>query len=165
MKHIFKVIFILAVSVGMSFIINVNFIKTSHFNLITVNSVFIGFLFTSLSMIIGFLDQKIIQIYNMTDNLEKVYSNIEKGIEFSLSSIVIAILNLIIFEKYIKSYRIISSLYSLEVLLVIIAIYYLFNVMKSLKILVESIRIGKKKEFDRNKANEEMGKLFDKNKN
>lgn len=53
-KKIGKFILILTANEIMSILLKIDFVKSNHFNLITVNSVFIGFLFTSLSILMDF---------------------------------------------------------------------------------------------------------------
>jgi hypothetical protein len=162
MKTLVKIILILIINAVMSVIIRTDFVKSSHFNLITVNSVFIGFLFTSLSMLMGFLKEEIVQFFEAAGALKKVYNNIEKGILFSLSSIGIALLNLTILEKYINSKYILNYFYSLELLLLIITLYFLLFTILNLKIVVDSIRIGRIKKNENDQADKELKNLLKK---
>ncbi len=101
-KNIGKVVLILIVSIVISLISNVNFVRSNHFNLITVNSVLIGFLFTSFSILLTLLSEEIIQIFEGAGALKKVYLNLTNGIKYSLMSISISLLNMTILEEYIS---------------------------------------------------------------
>ena len=124
-----RVIGIIIMSVFTSLIADVGFVKDNHFNLITVNSVLIGFLFTTFSILLGFLDEKIIQIFEEAGALKKVYSNLILGIKYSLVSIVISMLNMTLFEKYISNKVLINIIYSLELMFLISALLILFLVI------------------------------------
>ena len=139
-KNIGKVVLILIVSIVISLISNVNFVRSNHFNLITVNSVLIGFLFTSFSILLTLLSEEIIQIFEGAGALKKVYLNLTNGIKYSLMSISISLLNMTILEEYISKKNIIDIAYSLELLLLMVTIYYLFCVIKDIKDMVDSIR-------------------------
>ncbi|OOL98995.1 hypothetical protein CLACE_04910 [Clostridium acetobutylicum] len=144
----------------MSILLKIDFVKSNHFNLITVNSVFIGFLFTSLSILMGFLNESIVQLFEEANALKKVYDNIQKGILFSLGSICISIVNLTIIEKYVSNTTVIKSFYSLELSLLLITLYFLFITIQDLKVIVDSIRIEKLKIKKNNEANKELESLL-----
>lgn len=155
-KNIGKVVLILIVSIVISLISNVNFVRSNHFNLITVNSVLIGFLFTSFSILLTLLSEEIIQIFEGAGALKKVYLNLTNGIKYSLMSISISLLNMTILEEYISKKNIIDVAYSLELLLLIVTIYYLFCVIKDIKDMVDSIREARIKIRKEKKANDDL---------
>lgn len=155
-KNIGKVVLILIVSIVISLISNVNFVRSNHFNLITVNSVLIGFLFTSFSILLTLLSEEIIQIFEGAGALKKVYLNLTNGIKYSLMSISISLLNMTILEEYISKKNIIDIAYSLELLLLIVTIYYLFCVIKDIKDMVDSIREARIKIRKEKKANDDL---------
>lgn len=160
-----RVIGIIIMSVFTSLIADVGFVKDNHFNLITVNSVLIGFLFTTFSILLGFLDEKIIQIFEEAGALKKVYSNLILGIKYSLVSIVISMLNMTLFEKYISNKVLINIIYSLELMFLISALLILFLVIKYLKIIIDSINFNKRKVKEENKADKELEAIINKEKN
>lgn len=155
-KNIGKVVLILIVSIVISLISNVNFVRSNHFNLITVNSVLIGFLFTSFSILLTLLSEEIIQIFEGAGALKKVYLNLTNGIKYSLMSISISLLNMTILEEYISKKNIIDIAYSLELLLLMVTIYYLFCVIKDIKDMVDSIREARIKIRKEKKANDDL---------
>ena len=59
-----------------------------HFNLITVNALFGGFLYTNYSLLIGLLDNSIIEKVRNTNIIEKRNTHILKGIVFATGSVV-----------------------------------------------------------------------------
>ena len=160
MKTKIKVLIIGIITIIISFILKLDFIKDSHFDLITVNSVLIGFLFTSLSILLGFLNEKIIQFFEKAGALRKVYQNIEDGICFSLLSIAVSIINLTIVEKYVLNKIVINFLYALEINFLIITLILLFITINNLKIIIESIKFNKFKSDKQKNAEEEFNELF-----
>ncbi|OSA69912.1 hypothetical protein [Clostridium botulinum] len=161
MKTLKRYIVVLLINTIATLLINVDAIKDNHFNLITANSVLTGFLLTSLSMLLGFLNEEIIQFFEEAGALKKVYNNIEQGIKYSLGSITMSIINLVISEKYITNKIMINYLYSLEILLLVITLYYLFSTVKNLRILVDSIKLDRMKKRNQRKANKGLDKFFD----
>lgn len=138
----------------------IDFVKSNHFNLITINSVFIGFLFTSLSILLGFLNESIVQLFEEAGTLKNVYLSIENGISCSLCSIVISLLNILFSEKYILNKIVINSLYGFEIMFIGISIYYLFFTLKNLKIVVNSINIDRKNRRKEDEADKEVEDLI-----
>lgn len=59
-----------------------------HFNLITVNALFGGFLYTNYSLLIGLLDNRIVEKVRHTDIISNRNSHILKGIIYATSSVV-----------------------------------------------------------------------------
>lgn len=151
-----KAIILFVITVALSQVAEISFIKQNHFNLITVNSVFIGFLFTSLSILLGFLNEKIVQFFEKAGALKNVYRSIENGILFSLFSIIISFINLMFSEKFLNQKMVLNSLYGFEVTFIILALYFLFRTLYYLKIIINSIQIDKKKKTEIEKANEEL---------
>lgn len=155
-KNIGKLVLILIVSIVVSFIANVSFVRNNHFNLITVNSVLIGFLFTSFSILLTLLSEEIVQIFEGAGALKTVYSNLTSGIKYSLISIIISLINMTILEEYISKKNIIDIAYSLELVLLIGTIYCLFCVIKDIKYMVDSIREVRVKIRKQKKANDDL---------
>ncbi len=59
-----------------------------HFNLITVNALFGGFLYTNYSLLIGLIDNPTIQKVQSTNIIQKRNSHILKGIIYAIISII-----------------------------------------------------------------------------
>lgn len=160
-----KVTLIFVITVVLSQIVEISFIEENHFNLITVNSVFIGFLFTSLSILLGFLNEKIVQFFEKAGALQDVYRSIENGISYSLFSILLSFINLMFSEKFLKQKMVLNSLYGFEITFIIIALYFLFRTLYYLKIIINSIQIDKKKETETEKADKELKDVIKKHLN
>lgn len=105
-----------------------------QFNIITINSIFAGFLFTGLSIIISISDSKPIQALIKTRRIQKVYINLFIGICSNLISILFCIA-VILNIKYIGSDLLIASemiLISVGIESLIISLYYLIEVIKAI---------------------------------
>lgn len=163
MIFLVKIILLVLFIFFMSKFLNINFIKKSHFDLITVNSIFSGFLFTSLSILLGFNNEGIIEFLEEGDYLNSIYGNITKGLVFSIVSIVISILNLTIFESYSYFVNALKYLYSAEMIFLIITIVKFIHAIIDLSFLISNIRTYKKKKIKENKANRGLDKKFNKN--
>lgn len=78
-----------------------NFERGDHFNMITINSILAGFLFTGLGIIISGLDKDKISSLSIGGYLNKYYIQIYLTIVFNVISIIASIL--IILESSIKT--------------------------------------------------------------
>lgn len=163
-KKIFvaKIILIILFIFFMSKFLNINFIKNSHFDLITVNSIFSGFLFTSLSILLGFNNEEIIEFLEEGDYLDSVYQNVTKGLIFSIVSIITSILNLTIFESYSYFINVLKYLHSAEMTFLVITIIKFIRAIIDLSFLISNIRTYKKKKIKEDKINRGLNKKFNK---
>lgn len=70
--------------------------KSYHINLLTINSIFAGFLFTSLGIMAGFADKKIIAKLDKAGYMDNYYNSIYLGLIFLVISTVISVLGVTI---------------------------------------------------------------------
>lgn len=66
------------------------FDSRNHINILTVNSIFAGFLFTSLGIIAGFMDKEKISNLDKNGYMDKYYNSIYLGLIFHIISAVLA---------------------------------------------------------------------------
>lgn len=98
-------IFLLAVYLSLKF----NLIDTkdidsdNHINILTVNSIFAGFLFTSLGILAGFMDKEKISNLDKNGYMDKYYNSIYLGLIFHISSAVLAVIAFV--QPIINEYR------------------------------------------------------------
>lgn len=121
-------------------IINLNQFFTAqdtalHFNILTISSVIVGFLFTGLSILIGVAEKEIIKKFNDANMMSSIYSTIILGIIVMSFSILISLLNIIFKITKFIDYIIIAELYTL----VLGFIYFLLSIY-DLKFIVKNIR-------------------------
>ena len=160
MKKVCKLIITIIITFFVTQKLSLDFVKTSHFNIITVNTVFIGFLFTSLYILLGFLNERIIQFFQEAGAMKNVYKNIESGIGSSLISIIFSLINLIVVDT-IKNFDIIVNfMYGLELLFLIITIYYFIKNLKNLKVIINSINIEREHIKDMENADKEAYEII-----
>lgn len=76
---------------------------TIQFDLITINSVFAGFLFSSLALLVGASATKTIIILERTNQMENIYRNITNGLISSLTSIIISLVCIFIVPSIEKN--------------------------------------------------------------
>lgn len=141
--------------------IDINILDSNHFNLITINTVFAGFLFTALAMIVGLSTQKIIIRIERANFMEVIYRNIIMGIYFSVISIGISLFNIfinpVIVEKlYIQSSNIKDfftyTMPGLELLFLLLTIIAFMLSVKDVIFIIKSVRLQIRNEFP-NKEN------------
>ena len=86
------VIFLMIVYLSLKFnLINTKEIDGSnHINILTVNSIFAGFLFTSLGILAGFMDKEKISNLDKNGYMDKYYNSIYLGLIFHITSAILA---------------------------------------------------------------------------
>lgn len=72
-----------------------------HLNLLTVNSIFLGFLFTSLGMMVGFTDKKSVKSLNAAGYMDNYYNSIYLGLMFLIVSTIISTIGVAIGHEYV----------------------------------------------------------------
>lgn len=72
-----------------------------HLNLLTVNSVFLGFLFTGLGMMVGFADKKSVKSLNTAGYMDNYYNSIYLGLFFLIISTIVTIIGIVIGKEYV----------------------------------------------------------------
>lgn len=83
-------IFIVYLSLKYELIDTKGFHSQNHMNILTVNSIFAGFLFTSLGIIAGFMDKEKISNFDKNGYMDKYYNSIYIGLIFHILSAVLA---------------------------------------------------------------------------
>ncbi|REJ18657.1 MAG: hypothetical protein C6W57_03350 [Caldibacillus debilis] len=77
-------------------ILNVNTVSTNfHQDLLTVNSIFIGFLFTGLGLMVGFSDKRVIQDLDEAGYMDNYYNSIYFGLFFHMISTILSTLGVV----------------------------------------------------------------------
>ena len=71
--------------------------ESIHFNLITVNAIFAGFLFTAITFFIGVNTTKTVEVLERIDYMDKVYKNLNMGFIASLISIILSLVSIFVF--------------------------------------------------------------------
>lgn len=108
-----------------------SFDRGDHFNMITINSILAGFLFTGLGIIISGLDKDKISALNIGGYLAKYYIQIYLTITFNIISIIASIL--IIFESLIKTKFLLYVEQSFIIIGVILFIKCMWDLIKLIR--------------------------------
>ncbi|MDU1032553.1 hypothetical protein [Clostridium sp.] len=160
-KLAYLFIFIFLVYISYKGGLDFDIIAENQFNIITVNTVFAGFLFTSLGIVAGFSNNSSIRKFERIDTMDKIYNNILKGIIFSIVSIVIGIVIAIInFENIIKNTLIYNTLkstsYICELFFLIMAIIYFCLSVKHTFFAISVVRMEIKSKLPNQKKVKEV---------
>lgn len=125
-------------------------VKSNLFNIITVNSVFAGFLFTAITFFVGVSNTKTIETLERINYMEKVYDNLVDGFLSSIISIVLCIINIFIIPQLLKIESINSlgiSIYIFNKIIPILILSFLGHTIinfifaiNHLKLIIKSIR-------------------------
>lgn len=115
--------------------------QSIHFNLITVNSIFAGFLFSSLSLIVGIHNIKIIAFLDKGGYIKNIYNNIILGIIFSFISISAALMKLFLGGS-LKRIELISNLIipSIELLALLLVMITFIKAVVDISFIIKRVR-------------------------
>jgi hypothetical protein len=122
--------------------------KSVHFDLLTVNSIIAGFMFSGLSLIIGMSNSKTVQELERAKHMDRIYTNIITGIVFNVFSIIISLVVLLRILTNVEIY-----LVSLEIMFLVVGIVCFGLSVIDLRFLIHSIR-GEVKKIDDNTIND-----------
>lgn len=114
--------------------------KTFHFNLITINALFGGFLYTNYSLLIGLSDNKVMEKLRNTNIIEKRNHHIFNGILYATLSVIAGIL-LILYpdNNYLLTKLIYPFLQNSEIVFMVSLIIYFLLSLKEMNTLVNNI--------------------------
>lgn len=144
--------------------LDLKIISENQFNIITVNTVFAGFLFTSLGIIAGFSNNTSIRKFERIKTMDNIYNNISKGIIFSVLSITIGLI-IVLFDfnfiiKKIFIYNILKSTgYIFELFFLIMSIIYFSLSVKYTFFAISVVRADIKSKLPNQ---EDVKKILDK---
>lgn len=132
-----------------------------HFNLITVNALFGGFLFTNYSLLVGILDHPLVKKIEKTDIIKKRNSHILRGIICAVISVVSGILIVLFPAKCtLMQFILVSFLENAEIVFMAFLIIYfllsLYEMQKLIKVIHHSSDNEEIKKID--KLKEELKK-------
>ncbi len=114
---------------------------SNHFNFITVNSVFVGFLFSSLSLILGLSGTSSIIRLEKAGFMENIYRNISMGIFLSFISIICS-LSMIFLKNYIIKIPLMFYIVvpSIELLSLLLTLIVFFKATRDVWFIIKIIR-------------------------
>ncbi len=121
-----------------------------HFNLITVNALFGGFLYTNYSLLLGLLDNSIVEKVKHTKIISKRNAHILKGIIYATVS-VIAGLYLVIIPTSDSGFlrAIYCFMQNTEITFIVFLIFYFLLSLKEMSVLIGAIHNDKGAKTDR----------------
>lgn len=132
--------------------------QSFHFNLITVNALFGGFLYTNYSLLIGLLDNKIIDKIKNTDIIEKRNCHILRGIVYATISVASGLFIVLVPVGTSAISKVLNCLIiNIEIVFMAFLIVYFLLSLYEMSILIKHIHVPKDK-----KTPEEIDKLKDK---
>ena len=128
-----------------------------HFDLITVNALFGGFLYTNYSLLVGLLDNRIVKKLKETSIVERRNNHIMNGIKCATYSIAASLYIILLSNlnwiggKYINLFAM-----NVEIVYMIFLIIYFLMSIKEMNVLIEGLYSS-----DIKKSKEEMDELKD----
>lgn len=163
-KYYRNIIILLLIACVLYWKFDVSFMANNEFNLITANTVLVGFLFTILTILMSFLNEDIIETYKENNELSKIFGNITMGIVWGTVSIFFIIAGLCILGK-VNSETLTDAnriCFSIEISLFILVMKSILMAMLDINCIIGAIWDNKKNKKNRKKANEDMKTRFGK---
>ncbi|PIC73717.1 hypothetical protein [Sporosarcina sp. P17b] len=111
------------------------FLRSDHLDILTINSIFAGFLFTSLGIMVSFSDKKAIANKDKNGYMDKYYNSIYVGLLFLIISILFAVIGFAFPQADNLSWYL-----TLEQLTLIGGIIYFIKSCWSILKIIQSIR-------------------------
>lgn len=111
-----------------------------HYNLITINSVLSGFMFTSLSLILSMTNTKTIKKLEQSKYMDSIYDNISIGIITSLISIALSLIMIFVIPDTPHSYIGNILIPFIELLSLIITIGCFMLSIFDVKLIIKHVR-------------------------
>ncbi|GEQ15568.1 MULTISPECIES: hypothetical protein [Clostridium] len=160
MNVVLSAILFIAGTVFLGSKVNLEIIYRSQFNVITINTVIIGFLFTSLSLLLGFFKEDLLEYLEDMDCMEKIYKKISHGIGLACVTIAICFFNLLYIYNKPEIASVNNYFLAIEVTLVIFVFVNFLLALINVEIVIKSIRKERKRKRDEERANKKInGKL------
>lgn len=131
-----------------------------HFDLITVNSIFSGFLFSSLSLIVGFNSTSLINSLEKAGFMSNIYFNLVFGIVCSLISIISSLIMLfggILIKNNDMLHEIVIP--SLELLFLLFTIIVFIKAVIDVSFIIRSIRKITNKKYENDDIEETIRQI------
>lgn len=123
-----------------------------HFNVITVNALFGGFLYTNYSLLIGLSDNHIVQELRCTNIIDKRNKHILKGIMYAIVSVIAGLYFVLIPRGDSEVQNVISCfMANIEIIFLLFSIFFFILSLFEMKRLVRGIYHS-----DKTKKNEEI---------
>ena len=140
LPHILSILGCIYVLCGGEIIVNVPSDINFHFNLITVNALFGGFLYTNYSLLIGLLNNDIVEKVKDTNIIHRRNMHILKGIIYATVSVVAGLYFVFIPQGDLKIQRIVSCFVgNVEITFMIFLIIYFILSLREMKILISYV--------------------------
>lgn len=125
-------------------------VSSNLFNIITVGSVFAGFLFTSITFLVGVSETKTVETLERINYMENVYNNLLNGFVSSIISIILCAVGIFIVPQlnrmeFIKGIPIFITMFNKLIPILIISflghtiINFIFA-LNHIKLIIKSIR-------------------------
>lgn len=124
--------------------------STFHFSLVTINSIFAGFLYTNYSLLLGLSDNEVIKRLKNSTLIEKRNKHILSGILSAVISVIVGLIIVIIDldvkstpQKYVNDF-----LVEIELLYMALSIIFFLLSIKEIHVLIHAVNKSDKKMTD-----------------
>lgn len=137
--------------------LNLNIIEDNQFNLITVSTIFAGFLFTSLGIVAGFYSNEVIKKFERIPTMDKIHGNIIIGIIFSLISVVLSLFIIFInLDNIFGGNEISKWINVLEVYFLILTVIQFSISVNCTYFVIKAVRLDIKKKLPKKEEIDEV---------
>lgn len=142
--------------------INIEFLIGNEFNLITINTVLVGFLFTIYTILIPLLSEEALKSYTKTGEINSVFKHITRGIVSGTLSVIFTIIGLAMFkvEKDITILKVHKIWLGIEIMFFLVVIFSTLLSIINISTIVEDVRCNKENLSKKQDVDEEMKRRF-----
>ncbi|PUB12638.1 hypothetical protein [Paenisporosarcina sp. OV554] len=109
--------------------------RSSHVELLTINSIFIGFLYTTLGVLVGFLGNTKIANLDRSGYMDEYYNTIYFGLFFFITSAVCGLTGI-----FVKKLELNTILYLVEQISIIAGLCFFIKAIINLSSIIKKVR-------------------------
>lgn len=121
-------------AIDISLILEAPDVSTIHFNILTINSIIAGFMFTGLSIILSFSDKEFVKRMERSDFMSVIYLFIILGLFLSFTSVTCSLLMILNFNFFVK------WIVYIEVLTLVLSFFCLLISVLNILYIIKQIR-------------------------
>ncbi|EIF2086700.1 hypothetical protein ACSXCJ_12325 [Clostridium perfringens] len=166
MKILFKllknvIIALIILTIAIFFAFDLSFMTTHNFDMITLNTVLVGFLFTIYTLLVSLLDEKAVKTYEKTNDLSKIHNKIVLGILLGVLTCLLSILILCLYGEPngpLKTFN--KILYAFDLASFLIVLWSIVGAIIDMASIVGAVRDNKINKTNKDVANEDMKNRF-----
>lgn len=165
MRELFKLfknicLCMIVITIVIFYSFDLTFMTTHNFDMITLNTILVGFLFTIYTLLVSLINEEAVKTYSETNELPKIFKNIVVGIVLGILTCLLSMVILCIYGEPKSLTMLNKLLYAIDISMFIIVLSSMIMAILNMASIVNAVRAHKFNEIKKQKANKEMEYLF-----